>query len=151
MSAKKIGRPPLPKNQIKADLIGVRVKPNEAKKIAEFADKNDETPAEIMRQATEDYLRRPPLWVRSKWKASQLHDKRIRFVTNLTGGTYEVTGDIFARERANGEISIKVVLLDTRDPMNVPIITYHLPQRIVDTIIEADTSDGVDFKTSELI
>jgi surface antigen len=145
MSTKKMGRPPLPDGQIKTDLIGVRLKPDKAKKIADVAKDAAETPAEVMRQATDEYMKNAPVWVTTQWPVSALHCKKITFLLTIQGTQQEVTGELHARERPDGKKSVNICIFIYTGTNQGMQTTIRLSQREVDKIKPADPSEGADF------
>jgi len=141
-----MGRPPLPKAEIKADLIGVRVKPDEAKKIAHAARQSKETPAEYMRQATRERLENPPEWVKSKWTPQELHNQKVWVSFDYVGGAHvERIATILARGNPNGEISVTLAL-DDYWASHLGIRTFMpLPQEFVDNIKEMPNPGNAKF------
>lgn len=146
MNKTKLGRPALPKKQVKTQLVGVRVSPTESKELIHKADAEDETPAEFMREAARN---RPISYVvKAKWPVSELNDKKIlAIVVDRTGREVHLPGRIAARDRSDkqkGAISINLTVFVNSGNSLCGSMTP-LPQDLVDCIEKSDGKEWYEY------
>jgi hypothetical protein len=85
MSA-KMGRPKLPKEEIKGILIGARFSPQEAKDVEGALRQSFQSKSKLVREAVMKAAHSPPVWLKTKWQRDDLQNKRAEFFLPIAGG-----------------------------------------------------------------
>lgn len=141
-----MGRPKLPKGESKDIQIGVRLNSEEGKKLAEIAEDDGATPAEVVRKAAKAHLSNGPIWVKTSLPVKDMHGKKIRFTLySSTNDFFEAQGEMMTREKSPDQKSITIRFTFSVSPYVAKITFYPLDQDFVDKIQKAPQGDTVDF------
>src|SRR5260221_10122873 len=121
---RKIGRPPVPKQEAKSVLVGAQLSPPKAKEAESAATKSGLDKSKWLRGAIDNEIAGPPIWVKSKWKIEELDETLIEFelrrkvcigeclgVRVLSG-----VGKLRVRENEQGEIAVDIFVNESTGP-----------------------------------
>jgi hypothetical protein len=139
---KKVGRPPVPKQEAKSVLVGAQLSPPEAKEAEKAASASGLDKSKWLRGAIENEVKGPPIWMKSEWKLEELNENLIEFelrskvrvgerlgVRVLSG-----VGKLKVRENARGEIAVDIFVDEHPTAYEGILTRIWLSQEAVDKI-----------------
>jgi hypothetical protein len=130
----KMGRPPLPKGETKDAQIGVRFKSDEYAKLDSKASSSGFTAPQLVREAAIQELKRPPIWIKSKWKWQELNEQSIQFELGTPTGKLTGLGRLMARPDNYDRITVDIFCVGPTYANSAPMIRIWLSEDAVNKI-----------------
>ena len=140
----KLGRPEMPNGKANTELIHLRISGEIAKVADKAAASSYQEKPEWMRNALKAAAKNAPVWVKSKWKKAELHEKTVEF--KLTAPDHYVKGRGVFRilENPKGELRIDISVITHETPYKITEYIYHLYQPTADKIeINPDSKKAI--------
>jgi hypothetical protein len=130
----KLGRPKVGREAEKSEFVSARLTQGEIKPVETSANESHQSKSEWVRNAVISEVRRPPVWIKSKWKPEELNGKLVEF--NLRSPNYRIegVGEFLVRRNGRGEIAIDICVRKWQGPHEIAVIRYYLFQKTADKI-----------------
>jgi hypothetical protein len=127
----KMGRPTLPKGEAKDFQFGVRLNSEQQKTISRTVKDSGQSYPDFARSSMMTVAAKPPVWVKSKWKAEELNGNFIEFRLDSPKRLLWGVGKLAVHENARGEISVDIFIDEPRKGISTRV---WLAQDAVDRI-----------------
>src|ERR1700722_1353027 len=108
------GRPALPEGEAKQEVYSAKLSGDKSRQAEGDMKQSGENKSEYVRDAVEDKIQGPPIWVKSKWKVEELDEQFIEFSLKakvpMGIRVLEGIGKMRVRENDKGQIAVDIFI-----------------------------------------